>query len=148
MKRGFTIVEVLVTIGVLLVGILVIVSSFSMNLRESSQSRERLLADLVMENLIEEVLAHPYGESPPSSWSSHQVEFEFIVEGRPQQTRFLRNVSVNKETGNGTFFGQGASQLENLDRVTLQVSWTEATNLGEAAADKELSVDLTVRREI
>ena len=148
MKRGFTIIEVLITIAVILTGVFVILSSFTMNLRQSSQTRERLLADVVMESLLEEVLAHPYGDPAPATWSSNQVDFEYIIEGRAQQTRFLRSVSLKPGTSNGSFFGQGTDDKQNLDQVTLKVSWTEPTGLGEAGVDKELSLDLTVRREI
>lgn len=148
MKRGFTIIEVIVTIAVLLTGILVIVSSFSMNLRQSSQTRERLLADVVMESLIEEVLAHPYGDPAPPTWNSNEMEFEYIIEGRAQQTKFVRTVALKQGTSNGSFFGQGADDKQNLDQVTLKVTWTEPTGVGEAGVDKELSLDLTVRREI
>ena len=142
-RRGLTIIEVLICMAVLVVGILVIVSSFSINLRQSTQTRERLLADLVMESLVEEVLAHPYGDRAPATWQQGEKSFEFIVEGREQQTRFVQSVSTAKN-GNGSFLGTGQG---HFDQVTLTVKWTEASGVGNAAQDKTLSLDLSVRRE-
>lgn len=143
-SQGFTIIEVVVAAAVLVVGILVILSSFSVNLRQSIQTRERLQADLVLENLVEEVLAHPYGEQSPEAWNQGQKSFEFIVEGRPQQTNFVQKVTQAKD-GNGSFFGQAAG---DVDKVTLSVSWTEAVGEGSSAEDRSLSLDLTVRRDL
>lgn len=139
---GLTIIEVLISIAVLTVGILVIVSSFSMNLRQSTQTRERLLADLVMENLVEEVLAHPYGDAAPANWNQAEKSFLFIVEGREQQSKFTQAVATAK-SGNGSFLGQGSG---DFDQVTLTVAWTEATGPGNSAEDKNLSLSLSVRR--
>lgn len=141
-RAGFTIIEVVVTMAVLVVGILVIVSSFSMNLRESTQSRERLMADVVLENLVEEVLAHSYGDGPSASWANGEKSFEFIVEGRAQQTRITQNVAQAPD-GNGSFFGKSEG---DIDRVTLSVEWQEASGVGGSAQSRSLSVDLTVRR--
>ncbi len=137
-KAGFTIIEVIVTIAVLVVGILVIISSFSLNLRESAQSRQRLLADVVLENLVEEVLAHPYGEPPPASWTGGKKSFEFIVEGRRQLTEVTQNV-LQASDGNGSYFGKSE---RDTDRLTLSVEWQEAS----VERPQVLSVDLTVRR--
>lgn len=142
--RGFTIIEVIVASMVLVVGVLVILSSFSVNLRQSTQTRERLQADLVLENLVEEVLAHPYGEQAPEAWNKGQKSFEFIVEGLPQKAEFVQQVSPAKE-GNGSFFGQAEG---DVDKVTLSVSWTEAVGEGASAEDRSLSLDLTVRRDL
>lgn len=147
-RRGLTIIEVLITLAVLTVGILIIVSSYSMNLRQSTQSRERLLADLVMENLVEEVLSHPYGAPAPKSWNQGERSFEFIVEGRSQESKFVKSVVTNSATGNGSFLGQSQDARLGTDVVTLKVTWTEATGVGNAGEDKSLTVDLGVRREL
>jgi prepilin-type N-terminal cleavage/methylation domain-containing protein len=144
-RRGLTLIEVMITIAVLTVGILVIVSSFSMNLRQSSQTRGRLLADLVLENLVEEVLAHPYGDSAPSSWANGEKDFQFIVEGKPQQSKYTQTVETQTQVGNGSFFGKGAG---NVDHLTLTVKWVEASGQGNSSQNETLSVNLTVRREL
>ena len=143
-SQGFTIIEVVVAAAVLVVGVLVILSSFSVNLRQSTQTRERLQADLVLENLVEEVLAHPYGEQAPEAWNQGQKSFQFVVEGRSQQSNFVQQVSQAKD-GNGSFFGKAAG---DVDKVTLSVSWTEAVGDGAAAENRTMSIDLTVRRDL
>jgi Tfp pilus assembly protein PilV len=143
---AFTLVEVMVTICVLMVGIMVIVSSFSMNLRSSSATREELMANLVMESLVEEVVDHAYGDPPPDTWSNSRVSFPGVVEGLPVQSTFERNVSISKKSGNGSFFGQG-DQSSDSDVVTLEVRWTQPSGQGSSGQDKVLSADLTVARK-
>lgn len=146
-RRGLTLIEIIITVVVLVFGTFVVISTFSMDLRQSTQSRERLMAALVMENLLEEVLAHPYGSPIPSSWQNHPVELTFIVEGRPQQTVFTRTVSQNKNFGNGSFFGTGAAGADS-DKVDLLVTWVEASGQGSSGVEQSLSLELTVRREL
>jgi Tfp pilus assembly protein PilV len=147
-QRGLSIIEVIITIVVLLFGTFVIISTFSMNLRESSQSRERLMAALVMENLVEEVLAHPYGDPIPKSWQKREVGFTFIVEGHRQQSKFVRDVTESEDTGNGSFFGSSSTTGLNSDVVKLTVTWTEASGQGSSGRPKTLVLYLTVRREL
>lgn len=143
--RAFTIVEVLVAAAVLLVGITVIVSSFTMQLRHSSLTRDALMGHLVMENLVEEVLAHPYGRQAPSSWNSEPVQFDWVVEGRRVSNAYHRKVEIDPKLGNGSFFGKTTGPN---DRVHLEVRWTTAAGTGSSAEDKSLSVELTVVRPI
>lgn len=143
--RAFTIIEVLITIAVLVVGIMVIVSSFSMNLRQADQSRSHLLGALVLENLTEEVLAHPYGTAAPKEWTDGNLDFELVVEGKPVQTKFVQNVTIASD-GNGSFFGQSRGD-ETTDRVRLEVRWTEASGVGSAGVPKNFTTNLTVKRE-
>jgi hypothetical protein len=142
--RGFTIIEVVVTCAVLVVGLMVMASTFTMNFRHATQSRDDLLAHLVMENLVEEVLAQPYGAPAPASWTAGKVVFPIVVEGRRQVTEFTRNVKVDPKLGNGSFFGGGSA---NTDVLSLEVTWTEASGPGPSAQAKSFSVQLTVVRE-
>lgn len=151
MRRGsaFTIIEIIVTIAVLSIGILVITSSFSMNLRQSAQTREELLAAVVMESLVEEVLDHPFGAPAPNNWRSGKVVFEEVVEGRSVQTEFEVEVEASAKGGNGSFFGhQNDSEASpSSDVVTLQVRWQQPTGPGNSAQSKTLSADLKVVRK-
>jgi prepilin-type N-terminal cleavage/methylation domain-containing protein len=145
-RRGFTIIEVVIAMVVLAIGIMVIISSFSMNLRQSSQTREELMANLIMESLIEEVLDHTYGDAPPSTWKGGQVSFPGVVDGRTVQSVFTQKVDISKKTGSGSFFGQG-DKGTNTDVVTMTVTWTQASAEGSAGQDKILTADLTVTRK-
>lgn len=145
--RGFTIIEVLVAMVVLLVGISVIVSSFSLNLRQSTATREELLANLAMESLVEEVLDHTYGDPPPSTWQQQTVSFPGVVEGMPVSSDFVQSVTISKKSGNGSFFGVGGTTGAGTDTVTLTVSWTQASGEGSAGQPKVLSTDLMVAKK-
>lgn len=143
--RGLTMMELLVAMVVLAVGSFVVIQTFSQNLRHSSQSRQRMLAALVMENLVEEVLAHPYGAPRPSRWNEGAVNLTFIVEGRPQVTRFFCSVEANPDRGNGSFFGRSNQGTDLLD---LSVGWSESSGPGSSAQERNLTLDLVVRREL
>lgn len=144
-RRGFTLIEVIVTCAVLLVGVLVIVSTFTMNLRHSTTTRDSLLAHLVMENLVEEALAHPYGRPAPPNWNAEPVTFDLVVEGSRVQNSFRRTVKVDPNLGNGSVFG---SRSGDKDYLLLEVRWTEPSDPGARASDKSLSVPLTVVRKL
>lgn len=143
--QAFTIIEIVVTMAVLTVGILVILSSFSMNLRQSSQTREELQAHLFMENLVEEVLEHPYGSSAPASWNNFVVSDLVVVEGKRVKSDFTRNVITDPDIGNGSYFGKSR---ESIDHVVLQINWSQASAQGNAAEERSLQVKLSVARRI
>ncbi len=146
-RGGFTIIEVLVAMVVLLVGITVIVSSFSMNLRQSSATREELMANLVMESLVEEVLDHTYGDPAPATWQSSTVSFPGVLEGQPVRSDFVQSVTISKKAGNGSFFGLGGTQQAGTDTVTMTVTWNQASGEGSASQPKVLTADLMVTRK-
>lgn len=148
-QSGFTIIEVLAAIAVLTVGILVIVSSFSVNLKQSSQTREELLAAVVMESLVEEVLDHNYGAAPPPNWRNGTVTLNEVVEGMTVQTEFVQSVTQSKANGNGSFFNQNQQKdlSANSDTVTLSVSWVQPTDLGNSSFKRSLKSELLVTRK-
>lgn len=147
--RGFTIIEVLAASAVLVVGILVIVSSFSVNLRQSSQTREELLAAVVMESLVEEVGDHQFGSPAPNNWTSGEVRLNEIVEGRTVETVFTQTVTTSRTGGNGSFLGQtGPHQPgSDTDIVTLTITWVQPTGVGNSGQNKRLQADLMVVRK-
>lgn len=142
--RAFTMVEVMVALSVVIVAIVVMVSSFSMQLRHSTKTRAGLMASLVMESLVEEVRDHPYGDPAPASWSE-PVSFAWVVEGRRVENKFMRKVEIASKRGNGSFFGKA---LGNSDVLRLEVSWSEASGLAASQETKSIAAELTVVAEI
>lgn len=150
MRRGFTIMEVLATIAVLILGILVLSTTFSMSLRQSSGTRERTYALLLVQSLLEEIRAHPYGAPAPQSWGSEDAPTEkqylVILEGRPVDTRFQYSVTAATDKGgNGSFFDTGSTKVGDVLRV--RVTWTEATGVGSSGTAQKLEVLTNVWRQ-
>lgn len=146
LRRGFTLVEVLVCVSVLLVGIMVSITAYSMSLKEATHTRERQLALLLAENLTERIRAHPYGAEQPLSWGQEREpkweEFTIVIDGRKVETKFEHYVTLAPQ-GNGSFFGDSQQPYDHL-RVC--VRWREP--LGNTDwKDAELFIDTTVWRQ-
>lgn len=144
-RRAFTLVEIIVSIAILVVAIGVLLGTFTMDLRQSTQTREALLAHLVMENLVEEVQAHHYGTPTPTTWTGTVVSFPTVVEGRKVMNQFHSKVTVDPKLGNGSIFGQSS---DSLDVLLLEVSWSEATGQGASSQEKSLSMNLSVAKTL
>ena len=121
MRRGFTIPEIILSLGVFVVAALVLLTTFSSSSRQSVQSRNRSLGILIASSVLDEVRAHPFGSPAPLEWSLGQPReesFEFFVDGKPQQMKF----QVLLELGNGALVGNSTA---DSDQATVTVSWTE-----------------------
>ncbi|MFA5506096.1 MAG: prepilin-type N-terminal cleavage/methylation domain-containing protein [Vulcanimicrobiota bacterium] len=125
MKRGFSLAEVICAVAVLVVGLLVVVTSFSLQLRHATQTRERQLAVQLAENLLEEITAHRYGRPKPESWGRPDKPGEFdyfvVIDGRKVQAHYSFYVTGG-ERSNGSFFGKGKDATDELKVV---VQWRE-----------------------
>lgn len=143
--RGFTLIEIVVSIAVLVVGLTVVLGSFAIDLRQSSQSRAEMMAHVLMESLVEETQAHHYGIPAPTTWDGAEVSFPTVVEGHPVETVFRTRVSVDPQKGNGSSLG--ATQ-GSLDVLLLQVEWDEASGPGARAVHRELSMSLSVAKQL
>ncbi len=144
-RQGFTLIEVLATVAVLVVGLTVVLGSFAIDLRQSSQTRAEMMAHVVMESLVEEAQAHHYGIPAPTTWNGSKVSFPTVVEGRRVETTFTTRVSVDPVKGNGSVMG---STPGSLDTLLLQVEWDEAAGPGARAVHRELKMNLSVAREL
>lgn len=142
---GFTLIEIIVSIAVLAVGLAVVLGSFSIDLRQSSQTRSEMTAQVVMESLIEETQAHHYGIPAPTTWNGTVVSFPTVVEGRRVQNQFTTRVTVDPEKGNSSSLG--ATQ-GSIDTLLLQVEWDEPAGPGARAEHRELKLSLSVARQL
>jgi hypothetical protein len=152
-KRGFSLLEAMIAIFVVTAGMMVLASVFGIGLRHATQTRDRALAIVLAENLIEHVRSQPYGVSErpvewgrdkPNEWSVH--EMMVIVEGRKVETKFEHCIEVAEKErgGNGSFFGEGE---DFTDVLKIQVRWREGTGVGSKGEDKLLIIYTTVWRE-
>ena len=126
MRKGFTLIEVLIAAGVLLIAVLVLVTSYSQSLRQATQTRERQLALIVADNLLERAHAHPYGTAKPDDWGGEKAPrtetFFLVIDGRKAQTAYQTVVEVSAD-GNGSFFGRSDKPFDKLKYTVL---WRES----------------------
>ena len=119
-RRGFSLVECLVAILVLMTVLSVSMTVFMMANREATMTRMRSGAVIVAESFFEEVADHEYG-SPPYVWwpqgeEGVEVVFDSVVDGRLQSMKYRLYVSYD----NGSFVGRSTAAE---DAVTLKVVW-------------------------
>lgn len=145
-RRGLSLIEVLIACAVLLIALLVLITSYSQSLRQATQTRERQLALIVADNLLERVRAHPYGTSKPDDWGSEkslQTEsFFLVIDGREVQAVFQTLIDVS-DGGNGSFFGRSDKPHDTLK---YSVRWREPQPDG-SSLDKDLTFETTVWRQ-
>lgn len=140
-RSGFSLLEAAVTVGILVLALLLLLSVFGLSLSHGTQSRNAVLAKIEAENMIEEVLAHPYGAPAPAAWAG--VQPLVVVEGRRVETALQTQVEVARDLGgNGSLLGEGPG---DVDVVRIRVRWKERRGRGQV--EEELTVPLTVRRE-
>lgn len=117
--RGFTVIEILMALGMAAVGLLVILSVFSSSSAHALQSRNRSVAILMANSLMDDIESHTYGDPEPTAWTVEDEEpVTVYVVGRQQHMRFHKQIRYE----NGSFVGQSAG---NSDVVTLTITWKE-----------------------
>ncbi|HXE73498.1 MAG TPA: prepilin-type N-terminal cleavage/methylation domain-containing protein [Candidatus Nitrosotenuis sp.] len=125
MRRGFTIIEILITMLVLAACFVALFMVFSGGARQAVASRNRTVAMLWAQSLLEEIRAHPYGTPEPASWKVEQpAPVRVWVEGRPQDMTFTQKITY----ANASFIGKSS---QDTDEITLTISWREASAQGD-----------------
>jgi len=146
MRRGMSIMEIILALGVLAMATVVFLTVFSSSGSQALQTRNRTAAILLANSLIDEIEAHPYGDKAPKTWTTGVVRpATVVVAGRDQQMEFHQEL----EFLNGSFIGAGSS--ETRDQVTITLTWKESaggdqTSKGRADDNKELVVRVPVWR--
>lgn len=140
--RGFSITELILAFAVGIGALLVFLSVFSSSGRHALQTRNRAVAILLAESLMDEIEAHPYGEPEPRYWTE-QVDQPVTVrvDGLPQEMIFHKTLSYD----NGSFVGQAAG---TNDVVTVTITWKEGVGDDQTTTpdNKELVVQVPVWR--
>lgn len=123
MRRGFTVVEVLVAAAILLVGCVVLISVFSGSLRRSEQSKNRTAAIVLAQSLLDEVQDHRFGRRPPKHWALDKFAavnpVDVWLDGKHENMTFHYRMKF----ANGSAIGQSAG---DDDVVTVIITWQDA----------------------
>lgn len=135
-RRGFTLIEVLVAFFIISCCAGGILLALVLNLAESKDSREQIMARMLASSAIDELRAHRFGsEDGPPGWTdtgqgwSRTVTVATIVAGMPSPSEFQL-----KLTPQPAQHGQGLTPGEQL--VTLDMAWQETSG------PKTLSFDI------
>jgi len=144
--KGFAILEALLALAILAVAGVIFLQIFSSSTKHSVQTRNRTMAILLANSLMDEVEAHTYGEPPPRSWATGVVQpATVVIQGRPQLMEFHQELAYQ----NGSFVG-GATG--DTDLVTVTITWKEGvgddqtTGQGRPQDNKLLVVQIPVWR--
>lgn len=146
--RGFSIIEIIVALGLVIFGFFTFFSVFSTGSHHAVQTRNRAVANLLASSYLEEFKAHTYGDPAPQSWTAPEDRpLRLIVGGRETQFKFTKAITFE----NGSFVGQSD---ENQDKVKIVITWRE--NAGDAQTtesatgggddNKKLEVEIPVWR--
>lgn len=135
---GFTLTELILAFAVGLGALLVFLSVFGTSGRQALQTRNRSVAILLAETLLDEIEAHPYGEPAPRYWTEEiDTPVSVRIAGRPQEMVFHKHLTYE----NGSFVGAGAGVS---DVVTITITWREGAG-DQQTADPNLNKELVVR---
>lgn len=145
-RRGMSVVEIVLALGVLAMAMVVFLTVFSNSGSQALQTRNRTAAILLANSLIDEIEAHPYGDKRPLSWATGvKRPATVVVAGQDQQMEFHQQIDFE----NFSFIGGGSG--ETRDMVTIVLTWKESaggdqTSKGRADDNKELIVRVPVWR--
>jgi len=139
-KNGFSIIEAIIAIMIILGAFLVVISLAAASLRYSTQSRNRIYAQMVAESMLEKIRAHNYGDPEPDFWKMTEIS-RVTTEGtdRPSVTEFKKTITYK----NGSFIGNSD---ENFDIITIVISWEEGTGEQGQHRSHNLTIQTEVRR--
>lgn len=144
-RRGLSIIELVLTLALVVMAFIVFMSIFSSSSRHSVQSRNRTVAIMVANNMMDEIEAHKYGDKAPQAWTRVlEQPVRVWVESRSQQMDFHKKLQFL----NGSFVGNATG---DQDLVNVTVSWREGNGDRqsggvEAEDDKVLTVSVPVWR--
>ena len=115
-ERGFTLIELMVALTVLLIGLLGIMGMVTVSMKNSSFSRHGTEAAILVEDKLEELRTQTslaYGTTTET-----QLDATGVVDANPSRGIYTRNATVTLNTGSA--FGD---YLE----IVVEVTWTEGT---------------------
>ncbi len=144
MKRAklFSLVEILIALAVSAVALMAFLTIFTQNSDHAVGSRNRSVAIMLCQGLMDDIEGHTYGNPEPRRWQEKMEEpVQVWVNGRTQKMEFHKTVTYE----NGSFVGNSS---ENNDVVTVTVSWREGFGDDQSATtdNKELVVRVPVWR--
>lgn len=127
-KRGYTLIEVIVALLIISVVAGGLLSALMMSMRETKEERERVIANILAESTIDELLARPPGTlGAPPGWKDEGTKwtrsnnFQVVRDGMNLSANFQMTVTIPSQ-----------------DTAEIKVQWTESTG------PKELDFQTTV----
>ncbi|MFA5506435.1 MAG: prepilin-type N-terminal cleavage/methylation domain-containing protein [Vulcanimicrobiota bacterium] len=141
-RRGFSLMEIVIALAVCCVALVAFLSIFAKNNDHALGSRNRSVAILLAESLMDDIEAHTYGTPQPRRWTqTEEAPVEVWVSGREQQMKFHKTVTFE----NGSFVGDGSG---DKDLITITITWREGFGDDQTSGDdnKELQVRVPVWR--
>ena len=142
LKRGFSLVEIMIALAVCAVALVAFLNVFAKNNDHALGSRNRSVAILLAQSLMDDIETHTYGAPEPRRWTQNEEKPVSVwVSGREQQMLFHKTVAYE----NGSFVGQGAGES---DLVTVTITWREGFGDDQTTGNdnKELEVRVPVWR--
>ena len=143
MKRGFSLVEIIVALGLVMFGFFTFFSVFSTGSHHAIQTRNRAVANLMAQSYLEEFKAHTYGDPAPEVWSEEEESpIRLVVRGREVQFKFHKEITYQ----NGSFVGESD---ENSDVVRITITWREGVGDSQTEGsddNKKLQAEIPVWR--
>lgn len=135
MRRSSTsamgMVELILAIALAGVATLVFLSVFGTSSKHAVQTRNRTVATMIAQSLMDEIEAHPYGEPAPKAWDEADVAPVAVwVNGRPQEMRFHQSLTFE----NGSCIGKKAGED---DVVTVTLTWKEGVGNDQTSTPQD-----------
>lgn len=132
-QRGFSLLEIIVSLAVSLVVLVAFLTVFSNSNQVAVASRNRSVAIMMAQGMMDDVEAHTYGNPAPQRWGAkEEVPVTVWVGNRQQKMAFEKTVSYE----NGSFVGTATG---SSDVVTVTITWREG--VGDTQTDQTLTSD-------
>lgn len=144
-QRGFSVVEIVIALAVTMVVLVAFLTVFSNSNKLAVGSRNRSVAIMMAQGLMDDIETHTYGDPAPQWWGQKDESPVKVWAGnREQAMPFQKEVAYE----NGSFVGNGNG---NSDVVTITITWREGmgdnqTDQALTGANKELEVRVPVWR--
>lgn len=109
-NKGFTLIEIVISLGILLIGILAVLALFPVGADSAARSQDLTKATIYAQQMMENIKRVGYGTSGPTATSGTFTDPTYGA------TKYSYNVAV--------IIGTGASGIPtNCAQVNLTVSW-------------------------
>lgn len=143
--RGFSLIEIMIALAVSAIALAAFLTVFSKNNSHAVGSRNKTVAILMAQSLMDDIESHAYGQPAPQWWSEEKENPVSVwIGGREQRMDYQKSVAYE----NGSFVGDGDGN-ETSDVVTITINWRENFGNDQQAssdANKELFVRVPVWR--
>lgn len=137
--------EIIISLAVTMVVLVAFLTVFNNSNKLAVGSRNRSVAIMMAQGLMDDIESHTYGNPQPQAWTVQDESPVTVWVGqREQKLEFHKTV----EFENGSFVGQAAG---DQDVVTVTITWREGvgdnqTDQALTVANKELQVQVPVWR--